>query len=63
MVQKLKEMDSCEENKTFLLMEKIRPPISPVHTVVSGKLNKVEGVCEVGIFSTLITENKGFGDD
>jgi hypothetical protein len=40
-------------------MEKIRPPISHTYTVRNGVLAEFDAVCELGIFSSLITQWEG----
>lgn len=54
--QQLLSIESQPEVKSFLIMEKIHPPISPSYCIRDGQLKHFDCVCELGLFSSLITK-------
>jgi len=57
----LEKPQEAGELLTYLVMERIRPPMVKFTSLRNGKLLVDDGLSELGIFSCVFTKNKGDG--
>ncbi len=55
--QKLLQVEENIELRSYLLMEKINPPMIPACQLRNGELKITESLSELGIYSLILTKN------
>ena len=47
-----------DELRSYLIMERIRPPIIENNMLINGQVQKVDSLSEFGFYSAVFTQNK-----